>query len=92
MAGNTKTTVNLSEASRITGINISTLKRHIEKGYLIAYQYDKGYGYKIRISDLEEYTFALYMNRKKFRDIVMYNPFMFFADLRDIVLNRNNAK
>lgn len=88
MAGITKQTVNLSQASAITGISVQTLKRHIKKGYLRAYQYDEGCAYHIRLSDLELYAHDLYMQRNKFPNLAMYNPFIFFADRRDLVLNR----
>ena len=86
------TMVNLSQASQITGINPATLKRHIDKGYLLADQYDKGYGYKISLMDLEQYTFDLWMNRRKFPNLAMYNPFDTFADRRDIVLGSKAKK
>lgn len=80
------TMFNLSEASDITGINRATLKRHIDKGYLHAEQFDKGYGYRISLMDLEQYTFDIWMNRRKFPNLAMFNPFDTFADRRDIVL------
>lgn len=84
--------VNLSQASQITGINQVTLKRHIEKGYLLADQEEIGRNYRISLMDLEQYAFDIYMNRDKFHGIAMYNPFDHFANLRDIVLRKHTRK
>ena len=74
--------VNLKEASRITGIDTGTLKRHIDKGILEAEQRGKGCRYCINLIELEGYMNYIYTHTNGIR---MYNP-ADFNERRDFVL------
>ena len=80
------TMVNLREASQITGISTATLKKHIGMGILEAEQKHKGCSYRINITELEEYAFYVWMNRRQLNGLRMFNPFEDFYNLKLIVL------
>lgn len=77
------THVNLKEASKITGINAGTLKRHIDKNLLYAEQAGKGCKYYIPLEALEEYAYYIYTHTN---GINMYNPAATFRDRANFIL------
>lgn len=77
-------TVNLSQASEITGINPQTLRNHIKKGYLEAEQVDFAYNYKIDLDCLRGYALYMHQNSR----VSMFNPILDFDNRAKIVLNK----
>lgn len=69
--------VNLTEASEITGICISTIKNHINKGYLPNFSESKGH-YQIDLDDLEQYLIEI-DSESRFRK--HYPPEMFWNNV-----------
>ena len=76
-------TVNLSQASEITGIISSTIKSHIKKGYLDAEQAAADCNYKIDLDSLRAYAIEAWNSKK----VLMYNPILFFDERAKIVIN-----
>jgi hypothetical protein len=62
--------ISLAKASQVTGINIGTMKRHIEKGLLYAEQKYPRRKIEIDVEDLAEYWLYIFKNSR----CIMYPP------------------